>query len=138
MIKNFVAVFAIFTVCLTPMAWAIVGGSVVPGLDFKSNAMVRSTVAVEWTEPASGRDISCTGTLIDRDLVLTAAHCLIDVKQASDSQVYLLTPSVQEFGLPQILAKKFNTGFSKDIRQFFLSSCPKIIKPVRILTISSP
>lgn len=107
MIKNFVAVFAILTVCSTPMAWAIVGGSVVSAQDFKSNAMVRSTVAVEWTEPASGRDISCTGTLIDRDIVLTAAHCLIDVKQASDIQVDLLTPSVQEFGLPQILAKKF-------------------------------
>jgi secreted trypsin-like serine protease len=62
---------------------------------------------VAWTEPASGRDISCTGTLIARDLVLTAAHCLMDAKLASDIQVDLLTPSVQSFGLPQIHAKKF-------------------------------
>lgn len=107
MIKNFIAGLAIFTGCYAPMAWAIVGGSVVGEQDFQSNAMVRSTVAVAWTEPESGRDISCTGTLIDRDLVLTAAHCLIDVKQASDIQVDLLTPSVQAFGLPQIHAKKF-------------------------------
>jgi secreted trypsin-like serine protease len=86
----------------------IVGGQEIKANEFQDNPMAAATVAVLWSDDEAGRAIQCTGTLIASDVVLTAAHCLMDVKNPVQIQIDFLTVSLENsLGFPKMLAKKF-------------------------------
>lgn len=52
----------------------IIGGSPVKA----SDSLRRSIVGIQLIDPQSGVAGTCTGSIIDKDIVLTAAHCLAE------------------------------------------------------------
>ncbi|MEQ1876149.1 MAG: trypsin-like serine protease, partial [Bdellovibrionia bacterium] len=54
-----------------------------------SDAVAKSTIGIVGTIPGQGNYI-CTGTLVDKDIVLTAAHCVLDERRRPIAQLKIL------------------------------------------------
>lgn len=81
----------------------IIGGQSVVAEDQRFN----SAVAIRMSNPLSGAKGLCTGTLIRKDIILTAAHCIKNEKKYSHFEVQFSKDIDAKSTLPKIYATKY-------------------------------
>jgi secreted trypsin-like serine protease len=119
---------------VSPKSPMIVGGSVVPNGKYPFMAALLDT-----RRPGDAFDEQfCVGTLIDKDSVLTAAHCLVNPKPDKLQVVLGRTALNQNRGQLRSVSRRFihprYNGNGYDAAVLKLSRPVKGIKPIKLAT----
>src|SRR5215208_4826839 len=114
----------------------IVGGTAVPNGKYPFMAAL-----LDKRRPGDAFDeLFCGGTLIDKDSVLTAAHCLVNPKPDKLEVVVGRTALNQNGGQPRSVSHRFihprynGNGYGYDAAILKLSRPVKSIKPIKLAT----
>lgn len=100
--RSLLAGLVLLGVALTDVSHAIVGGSVVQHGDPIANSIVGLRIGVRPT----GEYGACTGTILSNNLILTAAHCVVDKKygQIPAEQIQIVFgKNLSDFNAPYIV-----------------------------------
>src|SRR5215203_5917807 len=114
----------------------IVGGTAVPNGNYPFMAAL-----LDKSRPGDAFDeLFCGGTLIDKDSVLSAAHCLVNPKPDKLQVVVGRTPLNQNRGQLRSVSRRFihprynGNGYGYDAAILKLSRPVKGIKPIKLAT----
>lgn len=106
----------------------VIGGEIVS----EDSWIARKTL---WLYTEAGGGSMCTATLIDRDVVLTAAHCVDMVSKASDLKAVFSAQPSCDFVNGDLLAKSItgskvliHEGYDKNSDDFFVRSDLALVK----------
>ena len=119
---------------VSPKSPMIVGGTAVPNGKYPFMAAL-----LDKRRPGDAFDeLFCGGTLIDKDSVLTAAHCLVNAKPDKLQVVVGRTALNQNRGLLRSVSRRFihprYNGNGYDAAVLKLSRPVKGIKPIKLAT----